>query len=238
MQYRRTTLFSLALIGLFAMSGVSAQAPEYDPWEPVNMRVHVFNDFMDRNLLRPVANGYIRYVPQFARKGVNNFFSNINDISVLANNVLQLKLEAAASDTGRLLLNTTLGIGGLFDVASGVGFIKNEEDFGQTLGYWGVPAGPYMVLPLFGPSTLRDSIGFSIDTTTNPLNHRDEIALRNAAFVLQQIDRRVEAIAVESIMSGDPYIFTREAYLQRREYLVNDGQGSGADDWDDWDDWD
>lgn len=238
MQYRRTTLFSLALVGSFAMSGAFAQAPEYDPWEPVNMRVHVFNDFMDRNLLRPVANGYVRYVPQFARKGVNNFFSNINDISVLANNVLQLKLEAAASDTGRLLLNTTLGIGGLFDVASGVGFIKNEEDFGQTLGYWGVPPGPYVVLPLFGPSTVRDSIGFGVDTTTNPLNHRDEVALRNTAFVLQQIDRRVEAIAVESIMSGDPYIFTREAYLQRREYLVNDGQGSGADDWDDWDDWD
>lgn len=222
---------------VLASMGVAAQQPpDYDPWEPVNVKVHEFNDYVDRKVLRPVANGYTRYVPRLARVGVSNFFANINNISVLANNLLQFKLEAAANDTGRLMLNTSFGLGGLVDVASWAGFDKNEEDFGQTLGYWGVPAGPYVVIPLFGPSTVRDSVGFATDNYTNPLNHRDDTLLRNAAFVLQQIDRRVEAMAVDALMSGDPYIFTREAYLQQREYLVKDGEV--ADQQSDWGDWD
>ncbi|MEX0738138.1 MAG: VacJ family lipoprotein [Pseudohongiella sp.] len=241
MQYPNSSLLVLALAGGLSLSmtpgSVSAQqAPEYDPFEPVNVKVHAFNDYVDRKLLRPVANGYIRYVPLFARQGVSNFFSNINNISVLANNLLQFKLEDAANDTGRLMFNTSMGIGGLFDVASWVGFAKNDEDFGQTLGYWGVPAGPYIVLPLFGPSTVRDGFGFATDTFTNPLNYREDVMLRNAAFVLQQVDRRVDAMSVDSLMSGDPYIFTREAYLQQREYLVKDGEvADQADDWGDWD---
>jgi len=238
MQYRFSKSLALAAVMSMAGSGASAQqAPEYDPWRPFNTRVHVFNDYMDRNLLRPVAEGYIRYVPFFARQGVSNFFSNINNMSVLANNLLQFKMEAAANDTGRLMLNSSFGVFGLFDLATWVGFEKNNEDFGQTLGYWGIPTGPYVVLPLFGPSTVRDGIGFAADTTyTNPLNSRDDLLLRNAAFVLQQVDRRVDAMTVESLMSGDPYIFTREAYLQQREYLVKDGEV--ADQQSDWGDWD
>ncbi len=237
MQYRFSRLLALGLILGMAAGGVFAQQPsEYDPWEPVNIRVHAFNEYVDRKVLRPVANGYTRYVPGVARTGVRNFFSNINNISVLANNLLQFKLDAAANDTGRLMLNTSFGLAGLVDVATWVGFDKNEEDFGQTLGYWGVPPGPYVVIPLFGPSTVRDGFGFAVDNSTNPLNHRDDVMLRNAAFVLQQIDRRVEAMSVESLMSGDPYIFTREAYLQQREYLVRDGEV--ADQQSDWGDWD
>ncbi len=230
---------SLVLGGFLGMatSGAAAQQPsDYDPWEPVNVKVYAFNDYVDRKILRPVANGYTRYVPRLARVGVSNFFSNINNISVLANNLLQFKLEAAANDTGRLMLNSSFGVFGLIDIATWAGFDKNEEDFGQTLGYWGMPPGPYVVLPLFGPSTVRDSFGYATDTYTNPLNHRDDDLLRNAAFVLQQIDRRVDAMSVETLMSGDPYIFTREAYLQQRAYLVKDGEV--ADQQSDWGNWD
>lgn len=237
MQYRCGKVLALFLGLSMASSGVTAQQwPDYDPFEPVNVRVHAFNDYVDRKVLRPVANGYTRYVPRLARMGVSNFFGNIYNISVLGNNLLQGKMEAAANDTGRLMINTSFGVAGLIDVATWIGFDKNEEDFGQTLGYWGMPTGPYIVIPLFGPSTVRDSLGFAVDNYTNPLNHRDDLLLRNTAFVLQQIDKRVEAMAIDALMSGDPYIFTREAYLQQREYLVRDGDV--ADQQSDWGDWD
>ena len=213
-------------------------AEAYDPLEPVNVRVHAFNEFVDDNVMRPVANTYVRFVPRFARRGVSNFFNNLNDVTVLANNLLQFKFTDAASDAGRLLLNTTVGFGGLVDVATDAGLVKNNEDFGQTLGYWGVPAGPYLVIPLFGPSTLRDGAGFATDTLVHPQNQHDHVRVRNSMFALQQLDRRVAALAADSLMMGDTYIFTREAYLQQREYLVTDGEID--DDWDDdeWSAWD
>lgn len=225
------------MLGLAGMSA-QAQTTQYDPWENLNLKVHRFNEKLDVVVLRPTANMYIRVVPPVARRGVSNFFNNINDVTVLLNNVLQLKLTDAASDTGRIVLNTTLGIGGLVDVATPVGLLKNNEDFGQTLGKWGVGPGPYVVLPLFGPSTLRDSLGLTADTFTNPMTHHNEPAVRNSAFVLQQLDRRVAALAVDSIMMGDPYIFTREAYLQQRQYLVTDGELQDQWDDDDWSAWD
>jgi phospholipid-binding lipoprotein MlaA len=227
----------LVCLGLIMAPSVTVAA-EYDPWEPVNLKVHGFNERLDAIVLRPAAETYNRIMPPLARRGVSNFFSNINDITVLLNNILQLKIVNAASDTGRIVLNTTLGIGGLIDVASAAGLRKNNEDFGQTLGYWGVGAGPYVVLPLFGPSTLRDSFGLVADTVTNPVNHHDEPAVRNSAFVLYQLDRRVAALAVDSMMMGDPYIFTREAYLQQRQYLVSDGEVQDQWDDDDWGAWD
>lgn len=234
---KTSQLLAAVLLGLGAAQ-VQAQTMEYDPWESINLKVHGFNEKLDDVVLRPTANVYVRVVPSVARRGISNFFNNINDVTVLLNNVLQLKLSDAASDTGRIVLNTTLGIGGLVDVATPVGLLKNNEDFGQTLGKWGVGPGPYVVLPLFGPSTLRDSFGLTADTFTNPMTHHEDPAVRNSAFVLQQLDRRVAALAVDSIMMGDPYIFTREAYLQQRQYLVTDGEIQ--DNWDDdeWSAWD
>lgn len=232
---KKLTLAALVLgSSAFSAQGY-AQASEYDPWESFNIKVYNFNQRIDDAVVRPVANTYVRVVPSMARRGVSNFFSNINDVTVLVNNVLQLKLVDAASDTGRLMLNTTLGIGGLIDVASQAGLQKNNEDFGQTLGRWGVGPGPYVVLPLLGPSTLRDSFGVAGDTYTNPISYENDVALRNSAVVLNLLDRRVAALAVESLMMGDPYIFVREAYLQQRQYLVTDGEVQdqwGDDDWD------
>ncbi|HBN14274.1 MAG: VacJ family lipoprotein [Pseudomonadota bacterium] len=232
-----SVVLTVVLVGSPTFSGqVLAQQFVSDPLEPVNTKVHAFNQFMDKHFLLPVARGYRKYIPGPARQGVSNFFSNIGDISVLANNLLQMKLEAAANDTGRIMINTTIGIGGLLDVATAIGFTPNDEDFGQTLGYWGIGTGPYIVLPLFGPSTLRDAIGFSVDTATNPISHQDNVRIRNSAFALEQLDKRVDAMSVESLITGDPYIFMREAYLQQREYLVNDGQAN--QDWDQEWDWD
>lgn len=233
---RAGAALGLTLLCLAASPGHTAEA--YDPLEPMNIRIHAFNEYVDDKVMRPVANTYVRFIPRFARRGVSNFFSNLNDITVFANNLLQLKLGNAASDAGRILLNSTVGFGGLVDVATDAGLMKNQEDFGQTLGYWGVPSGPYLVIPLFGPSTLRDGLGFATDTLTHPMNQQDDVRVRNSLFALQQLDRRVAALAVDSLMMGDTYIFTREAYLQQREYLVTDGEIS--DDWDDdeWGAWD
>jgi phospholipid-binding lipoprotein MlaA len=238
MRILRTGLISLGVVVSMTAFATSVHAAAYDPWEPVNIRVHALNEIMDSRLLKPAANAYVRYLPQFARRGVSNFFSNIGDVSILANNVLQLKFDDALSDSGRLLLNTTVGIGGLLDVATPVGLEKNDEDFGQTLGRWGVGPGPYVVLPLFGPSTLRDTLGLGVDTYTNPLNNQDNLRLRNTAFVLQQLDRRVTGLALDSLMLGDTYIFSREAYIQQREYLVTDGEIDDSWDDDDWGSWD
>lgn len=215
-----------------------ALASESDPWESWNTRVHSFNERLDSAVLRPVATTYVRIVPSLARRGVSNVFGNILDVTVLLNNVLQLKIEDAASDSGRIFLNTTVGLGGLIDVATAAGLEKNYEDFGQTLGKWGVGPGPYMVLPLFGPSNVRDTLGLFVDTFTNPMTYHDDPAVRNGTFVLQQVDKRVAVLVVDSLMMGDQYLFTREAYIQQRQYLVLDGQVEdswGRDEWDDWD---
>jgi phospholipid-binding lipoprotein MlaA len=161
-------------------------------------------------------------------------FFNVLDVTVLLNNVLQLKIGDAASDSGRIMLNTTVGLGGLIDVATEAGLERNDEDFGQTLGRWGVGPGPYMVLPLFGPSNVRDTFGLIVDTFTDPMTYNDAPAIRNGTFVLQQVDKRVAVLVVDSLMMGDQYLFTREAYIQQRQYLVLDGEVEeswGDDEW-------
>lgn len=222
----------------FCMVSQFGHASESDPWESWNLRVHAFNEHLDAAVLRPVATTYVRLVPPVARRGVSNVFGNILDVTVLLNNVLQLKLGDAASDGGRILLNTTVGIGGLIDVATEAGLERNYEDFGQTLGKWGVGPGPYMVLPLFGPSNVRDTFGLFADTFTNPMTYHDNPAVRNGAFVLQQVDKRVAVLVVDSLMMGDKYLFTREAYIQQRQYLVLDGEVQDSWDDDEWDSWD
>jgi phospholipid-binding lipoprotein MlaA len=207
---------------LFGSASVFAQTP--DPWMRVNQKIFSFNDFFDRVLVRPIAITYTTFLPRPVRQGIGNFFSNIDDINVFANDLLQLKLNDALSDSGRFALNSTVGIGGFLDVASGFGLEKNEEDFGQTLGRWGVGSGPYVVLPVFGTSNVRDSFGLVLDTLFNPIQYYDKDKIRLPIFMLREIDTRASLLALDELVGGDKYLFFREAYVQRRQYLVNDGE--------------
>lgn len=203
-----------------------------DPWERVNTRIYAFNTFLDSWLLRPVAVVYNNVMPDIMRQGIGNFFSNIDDVNVLANDMLQLKFRDAATDSGRLVINSTVGLIGVIDVASSVGLTKNEEDFGQTFGRWGVGAGPYVVIPFFGPSSVRDSFGLVLDTVFNPIQYHKEDSVRTTLLLVKQLDDRASVLSMEGLISGDEYLFVREAYLQQREYLVNDG--AVYDDFDDF----
>ena len=223
----RTWQFRIFLIALMMLmaSGASGapQRSEIDPWQSMNRAVFRWNDYFDKLLVRPAAFAYTTFLPRAARQGVGNFFSNLNDVNVLANDVLQLKGRAIVNDSSRLVLNTTLGIGGVFDVASSAGLRKNEEDFGQTLAAWGVGTGPYVMLPVFGASNLRDSAGLVLDTLLNPIQRVEDRSLRVGLFVLIETDARSGVLALDELITGDRYLFVRDAYMQRREFLVSDG---------------
>ncbi len=205
------------------MAGCSL-AQTNDPWEGSNQRVFKLNDYFDQLVARPVASTYTLFVPRIARQGIGNFFSNIDDINVFVNDLLQFKFDAALNDSGRLLINSTLGVGGLMDVASGLGMHKNYEDFGQTLGSWGVGPGPYVMLPVFGASNVRDSFGLIVNTLLNPIQYNDDASLRLSLFLLEETDYRAGLLGLDELIAGDRYLFLREAYMQRREYLVKDGK--------------
>jgi phospholipid-binding lipoprotein MlaA len=197
-----------------------------DPFERVNRATFGFNEAVDRSIGKPVARGYRRFVPGVVRTGIRNFFSNLEMPGVALNDLLQGKLEPAAHDVGRFMLNATLGLGGFFDPASAAGLDRNDEDFGQTLGTWGLPVGAYLVVPIFGPSSLRDGIGSVADEYTDPSSYIEKDSLRYGLEVPKQIDRRARLLDAESVLGGayDRYVLLRSAYLQRREYLVADGE--------------
>lgn len=197
---------------------------EQDPWEGFNRAVFNFNEGLDRAILKPVTQGYRYVTPEIAQTGVNNFFENLKDVRTLINNLLQGKVHNAFEDFARITFNTTFGLGGLIDVATPMGISKNNEDFGQTLGRWGVSSGPYVVLPLFGPSTVRDTVGMVPDWYLDPLYYVDDNTTRVSLRVLRVVDTRSQLMDAERIISGDRYVFIRDAYLQRREFLVNDGE--------------
>jgi phospholipid-binding lipoprotein MlaA len=208
---------------LMLLVGSKAFANE-DPWMGFNQKVQGFNDGADRYFLKPAAKGYEAVLPQFARNGVGNFFSNLDDVTNAVNNTLQGKPLAGVSDVGRILINTTLGIGGLFDPASGIGLTKHNESFGQTLAVWGVPKGPYLVLPLLGPSTLTDALSRPVDSRLDPVRYLHPVDHRNRTMALRLLNQRASLLKAEEAIFGDRYIFLRDAYLQRRNYLVNDGK--------------
>ena len=205
-----------------------------DPWEGFNRGVYSFNDALDRAVLKPAARGYRAVSPEFVEIGVSNFFSNIGDVGVAFNNTLQFKFLDAATDVGRIIVNSTIGLLGFIDVASHMGLRKHEEDFGQTLGYWGIGTGPYVVLPLFGPSNLRDGPGKVVDSFMWPPSWADiKSSEYNGLFAVNLINTRAELLKVEEKVeeiSRDRYVFIRDAYLDRREFLVNDGEISTDDD--------
>lgn len=224
----------LLLLGFLLSGGCATTAhhPNPDPFEKFNRGVFAFNEGIDKTLLKPVAETYQAIVPDPVDEGVTNFFSNLDDIVVIANDLLQLKLKQATSDIGRLFLNSTIGILGVVDVATEVGLSKHSEDFGQTLGYWGVGSGPYLVLPFFGPSSVRDVVGRGVDILLDPrvyyanLQGTDARNFVIATNVLKGIDTRADLIGTEKILQAaalDDYSYLRDAYLARREYLVYDG---------------
>jgi phospholipid-binding lipoprotein MlaA len=204
-----------------------------DPWEDWNRDVQSFNDELDEYVLKPVAEGYDWIMPDFAHKGITNFFSNIDDIAVIINDLLQGKLTQTGEDTARFLLNTTLGIGGFVDVAAEVNLPKHDEDFDQTLGVWGVPGTPYIVLPIFGPSSPRGIGGLIADAAMNPINYFTGPFISSGLSVLNLIDRRADALALEKIATEaaiDRYSFFRDSYIAQRKSLVLDGKESKDED--------
>ena len=216
-----------ALLSLANLAGCATAQNPKDPLEPFNRKVYQFNETIDRLALKPVAKGYRAAVPVPVRGGVTNVFRNFRDVTTAVNNLLQLKVGTAISDVARVAVNSTVGILGVFDVASRVGLEKHDEDFGQTLGRWGVPDGPDLVLPLFGPSNVRDSVGWIGDFYTDPEFYLiTESPATWIFFTTRVVNVRANLLEAERLLDGvalDRYSFLREAYLQRRRNLIYDG---------------
>lgn len=208
-----------------ATQKLNAPASEVDPYEDWNRKVYGFNETIDNWFLRPVAQGYRTITPGFVDRGITNFFNNLTEIRNFANSIFQLKGESAVVAAGRFTYNTVFGLGGFIDVATMFELPERPEDFGQTLGYWGMESGPYLMLPFLGPSSPRDFGGFVSDTVLLP-SAWDLAESPNVYYAraLQIVDRRADLIPAEAFMSGDDYTFVRNAYLQRRAYLINDGR--------------
>ena len=210
-----------------------SRAVPSDPLERFNRGVFAFNDAVDRAVTKPLAKAYEAVVPQFARQYVGNFFGNLGDVLTAANQLLQGKPALAASDAGRVVVNTVFGFAGLLDIASDLGMEKHREDFGQTLGRWGAPSGPYLVLPVLGPSSVRDGVGTAVDLTADPLRQFDPTDVRNSAVALRVVDTRQRLLDAEKLVEGaalDRYSFLRDAYLQRRRSQIYDGNPPQDDD--------
>ena len=199
-----------------------------DPWESFNRSVFEFNEGLDKYLLKPVVAAYRFILPEIVRDGIYNFFSNYSDIYTALQNLLQGKPDLAFNDLMRVAVNTIFGLGGLMDVATPGGLPKHKEDWGQTFGVWGVPSGPYLVLPFFGPSTIRDTFGTAADLETDYLfKYIPDVGLRNSITGLRVINARNTFYEAGDLLDGaalDKYSFIRDAYLQRREYQINEGR--------------
>lgn len=206
----------------------SVTANEIDPFEDFNRDMFAFNELLDDYVAEPVVTAYNWVTPHFVQTGIGNFFSNLKDINVVLNDLLQGKLLQSGEDTGRFLLNTTVGLGGLFDVASEVGLEKHEEDFDQTFAVWGVPQGPYLVLPVLGPTTGRGIGGSVLDTAANPLTYVGYPV--QALSLLNERANADSALKMIDEAALDRYVFTREAFLQARKHLITDGKSEVTDD--------
>lgn len=220
-------LFLMVVLNSFVLS-------ENDPLEEINRTTLKINKTLDSAIATPVATFYQKVTPDFIEVGIYNIISNVDDINISLNNILQGKIKEGLSDIARFTVNSTLGLGGFIDVASKMGLQKHNEDFGQTLGFWGVPHGPYIMLPALGPSSLRDTVGMIPDAFLSPrilLNH--EPTIYSLKF-LDLIDTRARYLGLESIVIGDEYLFVKDAYYQNREFDTLDGEVE--DDFDNLDD--
>lgn len=228
MHIYKVSVYSLILTScLLVSSCATVTAPdEKDPWESFNRSMYEFNDTFDDYLARPIAEAYKEHLPGFFQTGVSNFFSNLDDVLVFLNDLLQFKFEQAAQDLSRFVFNSTFGLLGLFDVATYMELPKHHEDFGQTLATWGVGDGPYLVLPFLGPSNVRDTAGIVADGYIDPIYNTDDDEIRWSLIALRAVDKRADLLAATKLMekSGiDPYVFMRNAYFQYRENLIYDG---------------
>jgi phospholipid-binding lipoprotein MlaA len=217
---------ALLLVLLTAGCATTGAGNPQDPWEGLNRKTYAFNDALDRAVMKPLAQGYEKVTPAFAREGVNNFFGNLEDIGTGLNNVLQGKPREGAGDLGRFVVNSVLGIFGLWDVATPLGIEKHYEDFGQTLGVWGVPPGPYFVIPLLGPSTARDAPARAVDPSWYYGNALDNDRLYWSLWGLDKVRTRANLFKAENVLDQaalDRYNFTRDAWLQHRRSQVYDG---------------
>lgn len=230
-KYTRWTS-AAAVFALVAGCATGPNANPADPFEPFNRGVFTFNDKLDEAVLVPVSTAYVNVLPSMVRTGVNNFFGNIGDVWSFANSVAQLKLQNSAETFMRVNVNTFFGLGGLLDVATEAGIDRHDEDFGQTLGRWGVGAGPYIVLPVLGPSTLRDTVAKPVDLYGDGLNALNDVAWRNSLTVLRVVDKRSQYLRAGRLIDDaalDKYSFTRDAFLQRRRSLIFDGRAPDED---------
>lgn len=220
-----TLAAALAVLGGCATTNVPN--PRVDPLEPLNRAAFAFNEPLDRDVVKPIVRAYIENVPRPIRQIATNFFGNIEDFFSGVNGLLQNKPDKAGHDFGRVVVNSFFGIGGLIDFASQAGIPKGDEDFGQTFGVWGMPAGPYFFIPLFGPSTGRDLTGFAVRFVVSPIPAIDSDAVRWALYGIGYLDIRAQLLEAQSLVDQaalDPYTFVRRSYLQRREYLIYDGK--------------
>jgi len=208
------------------LAGCAAAPSRVDPLEPMNRALYEVHDVVDTNLVKPIAQAYVDVVPRPIRVAVSNVFNNIDDLFSAINSALQGKPDKFGNDMGRVILNTGLGVGGIFDLASEMGIERGNEDFGQTFGMWGFGQGPYLFVPLFGPTTVRDGTGLVVRIALGPVGTIPDVALRNSLYGLGAVDLRAQVIGAGELVDTaalDRYLFIRNAYLQRRRYLLYDG---------------
>lgn len=208
------------------------QRVDHDPWEPANRSLYTVNDALDRAITKPIARGYTKVLPEAARKGVTNFSRNLFAPRSALNNFLQGKPQEGTGEILRFIINSTIGIGGIFDVAAKSGIEANTEDFGQTAAVWGVPPGPYVMLPFLGPQTLRDAVLLPFDIAADPLYHYEVSSVRDPLYVLRLVNLRANLLSLEELLqdSTDPYVTVRESFLQNREFEIYDGDPPMDDD--------
>jgi len=220
-------LFALATLALAGCATLpSGKADPRDPWERLNRTTFAFNDAMDKAIGKPAAKAYVKVTPRFVRTGVSNFLNNLDTLNTTVNDVLQGKFRQAGRDSCRFLLNSTIGLGGLFDPATPAGLEFNDEDFGQTFGKWGMKPGPYIVWPILGPSTARDSLGKLVDQFTYPVTYLEDDSTRYIIRGVSLLDMRAGLLDLDAQIDRayDRYSFVRNAWLQRREFQVTDGE--------------
>ena len=229
---RLLTVLTAALVLAGCATPPDQRTNPRDPFEPFNRSVYKFNDAVDRAVLKPVATGYRDITPPLVRTGVGNFFRNLTEPWSFVNNVLQGRVQDAGETWIRFAVNTVFGIGGIFDIAGAANIDRHKQDFGQTLAFYGVPTGPYLMLPLFGPSTVRDTAALPIDFKGSLLSGVDDVAVRNSLYALRLVDTRANLLRVSSVLDGaalDQYSFTRDAFLQLRRNQRKDTTDSDGD---------